>query len=172
MNRKLSKTLQLLRIPKIKKAAVVIAVAFVILAAVVLTNVIRQWNTERKYLDSLLEQGYLWTPEETEKYIVVHVGFPETVTETPTVTVTNLDDEDSVLNGVASISGNSLNYTAVITEGNWKVISSCSGCVTVQNNLQVEEDDELIYMGQTLPLQEERDGGVLDGVVDGIKALF
>ena len=40
------------------------------------------------------------------------------------------------------------------------------------NNLRVEEDDELIYMGQTLPLQEEQENGVLDGFVDGIRGLF
>ena len=74
--------------------------------------------------------------------------------------------------GTADISGNTLNYTAVITEGDWKVASSCCGCVTVVNNLRVEEEGELIYMGQTLPLQEEQESGVLDGLVEGIKGLF
>lgn len=160
--------------PKIKKAAAAaVAAVLVIIAAAVLISFIRKWSAERKYLDNLLEQGYLWEPEDTEKYLVVHVGFPESVSEIPTVTVTNVKDEDQVLEGTVTVSGNSLSYTAVITEGDWKVTSSCSGCVTVQNSLRVEEDDELIYMGQTLPLQEEQqEEGVLDGLVEGIKGLF
>ena len=80
------------------------------------------------------------------------------------MTVTSQKDEEQVLEGTVTVSGNSLSYTAVITEGDWKVTSSCSGCVTVVNNLRVEEDDELIYMGQTLPLQEEQEKGVLEDV--------
>lgn len=172
-NRKLSVIPQLLRTPKIKKIiAVVILVVLVIIVAAVLIGIIKQRSAERKYLDSILEQGYLWEPEETEKYIVVHVGFPESVTEIPVVTVTNLDDEDQILDGEITVSGNNLNYTAVITEGDWKVTSTCPGCITVQNKLRVEEDDELIYMGQTLPLQEEQEGGVLNGFMEGIMGLF
>ena len=157
----------------IKKTAAVAAAAVIVMtAAAGLTGIIRQKSAERKYMDSLLEQGYLWETESTEKYIVVHVGFPETVSETPTVTVTSQKDEEQVLEGTVTVSENSLSYTAVITEGDWKVTSSCSGCVTVVNNLRVEEDDELIYMGQTLPLQEEQENGVLDGFVDGIRGLF
>ena len=157
----------------IKKTAAVAAAAVIVMtAAAGLIGIIRQKSAERKYMDSLLEQGYLWEKESTEKYIVVHVGFPETVSETPTVTVTSQKDEEQVLEGTVTVSGNSLSYTAVITEGDWKVTSSCSGCVTVVNNLRVEEDDELIYMGQTLPLQEEQEKGVLDGFVDGIRGLF
>ena len=157
----------------IKKTAAVAAAAVIVMtAAAGLIGIIRQKSAERKYMDSLLEQGYLWEKESTEKYIVVHVGFPETVSETPTVTVTSQKDEEQVLEGTVTVSGNSLSYTAVITEGDWKVTSSCLGCVTVVNNLRVEEDDELIYMGQTLPLQEEQEKGVLDGFVDGIRGLF
>ena len=157
----------------IKKTAAVAAAAVIVMtAAAGLTGIIRQKSAERKYMDSLLEQGYLWETESTEKYIVVHVGFPETVSEIPTVTVTSQKDEEQVLEGTVTVSGNSLSYTAVITEGDWKVTSSCSGCATVVNNLRVEEDDELIYMGQTLPLQEEQEKGVLDGFVDGIRGLF
>lgn len=172
-NRRLSEMQQLIRTPKIKKAAAAAAAMVIIIAAAAaLTGVIRKRSAEKKYLDSLLEQGYLWETESTEKYLVVRVGFPETVEEIPTVTVTNLQDEDQVLDGTADVSGNTLNYTAVITEGDWKVASSCSGYVTVVNNLRVEEEDELIYMGQTLPLQEEQESGVLDGFVEGIKGLF
>ena len=165
-----------LRIQKIKKAAVIAATAAAILAVIaVLTVFIRQRMAEKQYLNSLVENGYMWETEEMRKYVVVHVSFPETVTETPSVTVQDLSDEENILSGVASVSGNTLDYMAVITEGEWKISASCEGCYTVQENVRVAENDEICYVEITVPLLEEESedsAGALERILDGIQDLL
>lgn len=171
--RKLLDMLNWLRTSKIRKIAVAASVIVLIISVSMIIIVrLKHVSAEREYLNNLLEKGYKWEAESTEKYIVVHLGFPENLPDIPTVTVVNLKNDDLVLDGELTISGNSLNYVAIITEGDWKVTSSCAGCVSVFNNLRVEEEDELIYIGQTLSLQDEQEENVMEGVIEGIKGLF